>query len=375
MERLCQENEINWITLTIYGASFLKVLMEDYGYAFEDGMILVTDSEMDARRFVSGYCHKIDANGVQISKMSKKDIMLEDYQCGFLIYKKGMKEENMATFLFEQQFFPILVAGGILPDYLREDRYIFRIRKEDLEAVYSKQVKSKIAEFYLFLINNVEEVCMILSNLNTSILVTEYCGRESEKNIFSIFAGIGKIFAAFLRQTYSERKAIDFLNMYIQETKERLQQMKDFSSGEELTVTISYLVWEFLDNHKEIFVSNIREINELVYQALRDNSAILYDEDFYFFPPSLLMEICEPLLQTASEPELKRRLREDGIIHCNSADYTIKKNLYNVYGARECKRMIWVHKEHLYSAENLCLEDQFDLLEHEYAGNQKYQEV
>ena len=48
----CNEgSEINWITLTLYGSSFMRVLLKHFGYVLDDGMILVADNEMAARRW------------------------------------------------------------------------------------------------------------------------------------------------------------------------------------------------------------------------------------------------------------------------------------------------------------------------------------
>lgn len=85
----------------------------------------------------------------------------------------------------------------------------------------------------------------------------------------------------------------------------------------------------------------------------------MYNDHYYFLPPHLFMEICEPLLQTASEPEVKRNLKEVGILHCNSADYSVKKDIVNVFGAKERIRMFWLCKEMLEFPDNLRLEDAF----------------
>ena len=181
----------------------------------------------------------------------------------------------------------------------------------------------------------------------------------NEKIIFSVLAGIGAIYAAYLRKKYPERYVVDFLVKYIDETKKRLQDISEFASGMELLEILSSLVWGNLYDNEDIFVADIEKINIAIYDALRENSAVLFDEKFYYFPPKLLINICQPLLETASEPELKRRLRDEGIIYCNSADYTVKKEIVNVYGAKERPRFILVKKEALLSLDNLMLEDVF----------------
>ena len=95
---------------------------------------------------------------------------------------------------------------------------------------------------------------------------------------------------------------------------------------------------------------------------------MLFDEAYYYFPVNLLTRICEPLLQTCSMPQLKRQLREESIIHCNSADYTVKKEVVLVYGVKETQRFIWVYKDKLLSPDNLRLEDVFANDENDEGG-------
>lgn len=359
MDRRNRGSEINWAALTLYGSSFIRVLLKHFGYVLDNGVVLVTDNEMAARRFVSEYCLKTKGNGVHIQKVNQREQSLENFQCGFVIMQKGIKDEKINDFLFAQTFLPVLVVGGMLPESLKAERYIFRLKKEDIEEVMSNEFSIQILEFYNYIVKNVNEVCNIIANLDTSILLTEYVGEIGEKNIYSIFAGIGTIYAAFLRKNYSERKSINFLESYMQETKERLHYMAEFACGVEIPEMLSSLVWEYIENNKRILVADIEEIDGKIYAALKSGSVVLFDEKFYYFPPKLLIKICQPFLETVSVPELKRRLRDEGIIYCNSADYTVKKDIVNVYGGKERPRFIWIKKDVLLSPDNLMLENVF----------------
>lgn len=356
MGRICERCEINWTALTVFGSSFLRIPLIHYGYQLEDGLILVADDERMARRFVTGYCAGTNGNGVCFQKTQKVQC-LENYQCGFLIMKKGLKEEKIVDFLFQRTFLPIFVVGGILPESLKVDRYIFRLKNEDVDEIYDKKTASKIRGFYTYIVENIAEVCSILEEMESSILLNEY--EENEKIAFSVFAGIGTIYGAYLRRNHSERQVKIFLEKYIKETKERLRHMEEFACGVEIPEMLSSLVWEYIEDNKGILVADIEEIDGRIYSALKSESVILFDDKFYYFPPKLLIKICQPLLETASEPELKRRLRDEKIIYCNSADYTVKKGIINVYGGKERPRFLWVSKDAILSPDNLRLEDVF----------------
>lgn len=188
-------------------------------------------------------------------------------------------------------------------------------------------------------------------------MVTEYEDAEELRNLFNFFMGVGTVYSTYIRKNLSEREAFNFLEWYKQETRKRLRKISDFASGEELQEIIASLVWSYITAAKSVILVEVNKIDRKAYKVPKENYVIVYDDRFYYFPPELLMKICEPLLQTVSEPELKKRLKGDGIIYCNSADYTVKKALVNIYGVQVRQRFLWVNKEYLFSLDNLRLED------------------
>lgn len=353
----CRESKIGWLPLVSYGRSFLRFLMKEYGYIIDGGDVWVADNDVDARRFVAEYCSKTRGNGVKITNLRRYD--LYNFQCGFLHFRKGIKEEQAITFLENDKFLPVILVGGLLPECLRTNKYIFRLKSEDVAEVCKKEFGVKISRFYSYITDNVKDVCEVLEKIGESAELLEHDGSEDEKKTFAIFLAVGKIYCKYLQKNFSEQQADEFLQNYIQETRRELRKIKEFSCGEELEERISDLIWGFLERNPQILLCDAEAIDEQVYEALKSGTAILYNDHYYFLPPHLFMEICEPLLQTASEPEVKRNLKEVGILHCNSADYSVKKDIVNVFGAKERIRMFWLCKEMLEFPDNLRLEDAF----------------
>lgn len=270
-----------------------------------------------------------------------------------------MKEEEIIEFLAEEGFLPVVVCGGILPDYLRNGRYIFRLKKEDVESVSTRQFEDKIADFRAYVVGNIPEVCGILGSLDRSMAIGEFRGNHYEKKIFKTFIGVARIYARYLQKTKTESEVWEFFQKYVKEAEKRIRKMPEFGSSEELTEMISSMVWDYISANKQVVLTEKTMLTGEMYEALKKDIFILFDDEYYYFPPRLLMTICEPLLQTSSEPELKKHLREGGVLYCNSADYTVKKNIMTVYGTKERPRFLWVHKEFLLSPDNLRLEDIF----------------
>ena len=50
--------EITWLLRVIYGGSFLRYIVADYGCMLDNGFVIVADNEIQARQFVAEYIRK-----------------------------------------------------------------------------------------------------------------------------------------------------------------------------------------------------------------------------------------------------------------------------------------------------------------------------
>ena len=357
MERYFEEIKVNWTSISIYTGSFLRFIMKDFGGFLDEGIVIVADNEILAGNFISDYCMKT-LNGCKATSWKKRKKHPGNYCCIFLVVSKTTTEEEVIEFLQEQDFLPIIISGGVLPEYLRSRKHIFRLHKSELEiGFYDKRI-----DFQKYLIQNVSEICETLENLQSSIACTEYTGSIEMKNSFKFFVAIGSVYAKYLRKNYSEREAFTFLENYLRETLKRFEEIPKFSSGDDIPELISELIWDFSWAEKGVKIANVNYIDEKAYESLKAKCAVLYDHQFYYFPPELFMEICSSLIGTMSETELKKRLKSEGIIKCDSADYTSKKTIYYEHKQKERLRFLWVYKDKILSPENLRLEDVFEVV-------------
>lgn len=350
-----EKSQINWLPMTIYSGSFLRFIMEDFGYVLGEGIIIVADDEIQAANFVTEYIQKTQGNGYRIASCKRQKKYPENFCCGLLVVNKYTNEQKIFEYLMQPDFLPVVVAGGLLPEYLRRQKYIFRLHKNENNIDFSGDVK----EFKNYIIHNVPVICQVLKRIKSCIAITEYNGRKEYKKSFEFFYALGSVYAEYLRSIHSEREVVEFLKLYEHETLIRLEQIPDFASGEDIPETISALIWDFLVEHKNVIVADINNIDGEVYEAICNNYAVLFDTKFYYFSQELLMKMCTPLLVTMSEVELKKKLKSEGMISCNSCDYTVKKMICNVFGIRERKRFLWVQKDTLFFRDNLKLEDVF----------------
>lgn len=345
--------------MAIYGGSLLRFLLEDFGYALDEGLILVADNDLQVKRFADKYCRQTQNGGKIIASWKKRRNYPYNYCCGFMIMKKSISEDEAVEFLSEKNFLPVIICGGLFPEYLQCNHYIFRLREADIEYIMSQNFADEMLDFFSFVTDNVTEICCELRRLENSIAVTEYAGAEEYRHIYNFFISVSIIYGAYLRVNQTERVVHDFFETYKNETMEQIKRIQEFGSGIILSEMITSLVWQYLDSAKDVILVDLEKLDAKADTAIRREKAIVFDKKFYYFPPRLFMKICESLLCTTSETDLKRKLRAEEIIYCNSADFTVKKSIYNVYGVSERKRFIWVYKDALLSPDNLCLEDIF----------------
>ena len=194
MERHFKEIEVNWTLLSIYTGSFLRYIMKDFNSYLNTGIVIVVDNEIQAENFISDYCMKT-LNGCKVTSWKKRKNYPENFCCVFLLQSKSTTEAEVIEFLQEKDFLPVLVSGGVLPEYLRSRKHIFRLQKPELEIEFCDRKK-----FQEYLVQNVVEICEILENLQKSIACTEYSGSIEMKTSFRFFAAIGYIYSKFLKK-------------------------------------------------------------------------------------------------------------------------------------------------------------------------------
>lgn len=356
----CRKNgEIDWAVLTIYGTSFLRFILKEKNYNLDSGLVLVMDNQRLVRQFVNDYNVKFK-NGVSINRWNIRSKCPANHCCGFMAFQKEMKEETIQTFLAEQNFMPILVvSGGILPDFLRMDFNIFRIREDEMLDLKDKNSQILLGGFQDYIIKNVDEVCAVIERVETTKAVIEFDGQEEMFNLFRNLAAVISVYATYLRRSKTEVEVAEISDKLIQESKRRIFQIVDFSSGENLREAFSQLLWRYAGEKEGLTIADVSMVNGETCQALRENRAILYDSGYYYLPPELFRDICKPLLETTSIPEVKRQLKAEGILYCNSMDYTVKKQIVTVFGNIERLRFLWICKEELLLPDNLYLEEVF----------------
>jgi len=82
---------MRWLPVAIYGGSLLRFLLADFGYAPDEGVILVADNDLQAKRFADEYCRQIQNGGEIIASWKKRRNYPHNYSCGFITHTSHIK--------------------------------------------------------------------------------------------------------------------------------------------------------------------------------------------------------------------------------------------------------------------------------------------
>ena len=102
-------NELDY-TRDFLEAHSSEFILGDYGNQLDEGIIILTENEVEARQFILNYCRISKGNGQRIYRWKKGNFQLDNYCCGLLLLNSKKTEEAL-EFLEETDFFPILVSG------------------------------------------------------------------------------------------------------------------------------------------------------------------------------------------------------------------------------------------------------------------------
>ncbi|MGN8753896.1 hypothetical protein [Blautia sp. HCP3S3_C4] len=333
-------DDINILRM-VFGIAFLRPLLNDVNADIDQGIIVLLDSGAQARAWALECEHRMDAK--LITELGKSDA--RNYQAGVHVLKNCDTVDAVEDFLSERKFLPILAVGGILPFSLREDHYIIRLR--DIKNI--SEFSDDYEYFCKFCIANAGFIENIIKN---------YVNKK-ELTAFLTFETIGLVWDNYYYNTQRKECSKDFWKKYRQDISRFMESQEDYEDCYDVEDEIRSLVWKFLEQ-STVQTCAVESVSREMYQAVRDNKAILYDDEYYYFSERLVKKMVQPLMDTMSIGELKKLLKDQDIIICNGAGYTIKKRFTTVFGYYDRMRAIKIRKNTLMSDEGLLLEDCYE---------------
>ena len=339
-----------WLVESIAELAFIQMPIRFYGYGMEKGIILIADDDESALVIKAMLEAHLDA--VEVKFNSKKEKRPWNYQMGVHVYNKLDKTEKLLEFLAEQEFLPVLVVCGLIPENLVGMGYAFRCMPTEEEFM---EAGARYKNFVDFAKGHVESIkdCIHRRKTVTYRLEEEY---KNDEKIWKKFVAVSRVWDLIYKNAGASeeeirKKAELFCNSVVEEIK-----AMDRYEGE----------YDVQDAVRECFIRQAKE-GKLKINGLEGNcvngevkGCILYDGDYYYVEDSTLRLICAPLLSTVSFVQLKNEMASTGMLECSGNDnrnFTKKKLIWRSYGYQERVRMVWIKKEALMDDEGMLLED------------------
>jgi len=360
MERCEESGMLKKLPWMISAFGYVNYIIQRKVETLDNGFVLIADDEAQARQFAEAFCSPKGCNAVRIYNWKKKSQKPRNYEVGVLLIQKEHRQPEVESFLNEKDFLPVIVSGGILPDYLKTGRYLFRLSMQDVEIIRGNAFYEWMIAYQEYVRSNKDGICRKLEKLHSSMAWDEYYGDVSKRRLYELLLATVSIIADFIWDRFDEREASVYRSEGMEICRAWLNQMDDFSTGEDLAERVADCVTEYLDQNPSVLIRSIDHVDLETSKAISNDEALLYDAEFYYIPQSLFMKMCAPLLETVSTVELKQQMAAEGLLKKTSEDYTSKKMFTNVAGSKTRIRVFWIFKECLILEDNLTLEDLYE---------------
>lgn len=291
------------------------------------GLILYVESQAkcdNVLRYLKGM------GAVMINSLKKKRFKVPNYVPGVHLYNLYDKGENIEAFLNCEGIFPVLIVHSIVPESLRGISNLLPLEMD--ESLRTEEILGELKKVRIYVRQAPELVQSEMAKFATSKF--EILNRECSPLRRALAASIA-VYCKFYRDSHTEietnQKYLE-LHKYVKNV-ERLSQTysKEINDIEGLKNVIK----NYVKRNENLRIGNINELEGDLLRAIQNESAILYDSQYYYMPDQILRESCDEILSEYSILNIKSALQREGFLICNNCrerNYTVKKILTSVYG-------------------------------------------
>lgn len=335
----------------ILGSAILRFPMHKNGIRIIGGAVLVFDSiqklhsTLDVLEESGTACRCENLNGIE-SKPS-------NYQLGIHIYRKGELEDVLLKYLENTDFFPVIFVNEIVPEFFAGYGYIFRQNN-----AFTMEDRLLCDRFKEWVINHIEIVVEEIRRAKSSGKIPDGVDDFYELYIFGL--SVSQVWKGYyLSEGVSEDVANEWQEDFLIWLLKSLRDKERFVGLYQITEAFNNLFFKYIAEN-ECFVLELEALDEDVYSFMKEDKVILFDEESYWIPESLLAKICKPLTAVVSYNQIKAELAEEGTLMCNGGkkrNYTVKK-LFTIGADRKIirPRLVRIVKDALHDENNLTVE-------------------
>lgn len=329
--------------------SFCRFIFRNYGFDLEKGIVLVADDDRHAQEVADAILTTVDSRN--ILRYNSKTEKPFNFEIGLHLYRKYDKEEELIEFLFAKDFVPLIIVGGLVPEFLTENAYIFRLKLtgkdiRDFKTLYEK-MKTKIK-------SHIEHLNYEIQIVKTSRALKNFKIERSNQRCFEVIVLTGKVWQMVMRESNDEDTSEAWVQEYYSVLESALESMDDLIGICDVSEAVRKCVVTYILQNEV----KLKDLHKLTDGSIE---TIWYDADYYYFTEPFLKKICKPLQNTVSFQQIKTELYEAGILVCNNTknrNFTVKKSCFDIQTGRESRmRFLKLVKHELLSDEGMELEE------------------
>lgn len=324
---------------------------------FDKGLIMLVEESEHIPAFTKALTEELGA--VIVKNINSKKILAPNNRTIVHVYHKYDSREAVFRFMEAEEFFAVLVVGGVIPEDIGEAAYILKVEHTLFTGFSSDHcIQEELKSVASFVKNNASIVRKELSLLKTSERFI-----HSENNGSAFWVGLmaaESIYKLYFRDTHTEYDTLLKEERLCEAINRCVLKARELREKEDVVDAVKKVVFDYLMDHADIICGSVDKIEGDLNVKLKNGLAILYDSNFYFVPEALFKYACSSLLQSVSFTEIKRQLKENDIIVCyntNMTNFTVKKVLITSYGEKVRDRYLKIRKEFFCTYEGLELKD------------------
>lgn len=266
------------------------------------------------------------------------------------------KEEDLHDFCTCNNCLAVLLAGGIVPDFMDDICHIIILPTGSYDTSALRNLTADIQSIKSFMRKYPSEMMSVISQFGTSSEAIKYAGCPELYRYFSLASHIYRL---WYRSLHNQPETDARFHSILQNMENILVKSDDYIEDIDITDIFISLFLRYADTHNEDFFP-INNMDGTALGKLQEGNAILYNDYLYFTPDCLLKKICSPIINTFGWSTIKKCLQSSGILYCNDVkktNFTCKKAFVNVYGETVRKRFICLQKEFFIPLDGLAPEE------------------
>lgn len=344
------ENSDDAMMVLISVMAEIRPLLQDEELDFEQGFVIFAEDSAVCRqiqRFFKGV-------GTERCKtVGRSEWKIPNNRIGLHQYSLYDKEKEIFEFLYSENFTPIVLSNGMIPDFLKEG---FNLIIFEQGITRPSLLLHAFQEFC----NNIHTNPVLLQRQIRLCRTSEFFKDDCENPFYLSMESAAEVFCNFYRENHDEAETGKKRLLFHQAIAHHLELAECYTEDLEATDLIKKALENYIDENSWVQIGRVEEIDGELTKAVERDEAILFDGDFYYLPEKIVRSACRPFRNVASILSVKRALLESGFLYCNNAkegNFTVKKLLTNVFGYTFRPRFLKISKEFFQSNDSLGLEE------------------